>query len=363
MSHSRELYDDLMLLVDSTDTFYYIDQIINDVTYRIFSYRVALFEDFMLPNGLECRGHTFRLNSAGDFDDIVSYPFEKFFNLNENPYTQDLDLSDIRFIHEKRDGSLISTFMHDGKVALKSKTSLSSDQALDANKVLYADKKLLDIVTSFVKDSCTVNMEFTAPHNRIVLPYETSELKVLSVRHHSGQYLDYTDLYKDFDGYMVEDYTKKYSHDVHGFIMDVPGMTGIEGFVIGLGNGQRIKIKTAEYLKLHRARDLISSDKNLFKYILTEEIDDLKALFYDNPFEYGRIEQMEHFIHDTLSSLVSSVEDYHDTNKGLTRKDYAIKGQDTLSPIEFSLVMQRYSGKEPTYREMMLKRVDQLLET
>ena len=47
---------------------------------------------------------------------------------------------------------------------------------------------------------------------------------------------------------------------------------------------------------------------------------------------------------------------FYNDNKYLDRKTYAIKGQQSLASIEFSLVMTLYSNKEPDYVKSLLKR-------
>ncbi|MFT2622084.1 RNA ligase, partial [Escherichia coli] len=50
-----------------------------------------------------------------DVDDILvriaSRPMEKFFNLNETPFTMNLDLSKVKYMLAKEDGSLVSTYL------------------------------------------------------------------------------------------------------------------------------------------------------------------------------------------------------------------------------------------------------------
>jgi T4 RnlA family RNA ligase len=298
-------------------------------------------------------------------DELVSLPFEKFFNLNENPMTTDLDFSMVEFIHDKRDGSLISTFMHDGVVCLKSKTAIASDQALDAAQLMNAHNKFLGLVKFMVRSNYTVIMEYTAPNNRIVLPYQDKELRVLGARdNNTGVYIDYNTLYTYFGDYMVDDHTNNVLEAVslEEFIADIPSMKGIEGFVIGLGNGQRIKIKTDEYLALHRAKDSVHSNKRLFEVCLNEASDDLRSLFHDDAYVLNRITEMENIVAPAYNNMVSSVEKYYDTNKHLSQKDYAIKGQQELDKINFGLAMSKYNGKEVNYKERLMKNFKQFVE-
>jgi T4 RnlA family RNA ligase len=351
----NNLYENLMNLVRESDAFYYVDHELNGATYRVFSYRLASYTDFLLPGALECRGHMFRIE--GDDVELVSLPFEKFFNLNENPMTMDLDLGALDFVHDKRDGSLISTFLHEDMICLKSKTSIGSDQALDATRTMNEDMYLYGILRSLALSGHTASMEYTAPDNRIVLPYQERELKILGVRcNKTGEYVDYATLYSEFPNYMVDDHTHKFDSDnTEELIHAIYEETGIEGYVVGLQNGQRFKVKTNEYVSLHRAKDSINSNRRLFEVALNDATDDLRMLFVDDPYTLDRITEMEQIVGKAYNGTVEHVESFHRHNSGLSRKDYAILGQKELSKMEFGLAMQKYTGREPNYKEQVMK--------
>ena len=84
--YQKNLWNDLMTLVDESEAFFYVDQEYAGTWYRIFNYRLASYTEFMRPNGLECRGHTFQISEEGKDATmlrLVSLPMEKFFNLYE----------------------------------------------------------------------------------------------------------------------------------------------------------------------------------------------------------------------------------------------------------------------------------------
>ncbi|WP_333997418.1 RNA ligase, partial [Pseudomonas aeruginosa] len=54
--------------------------------FRIFSYNFASYTDWCLDDALECRGIMFEIDENGPVR-IASRPMEKFFNLNETPFT------------------------------------------------------------------------------------------------------------------------------------------------------------------------------------------------------------------------------------------------------------------------------------
>jgi T4 RnlA family RNA ligase len=357
MNRQQELYTNLMSLVDSTEAFYYVDHAMNSCIYRVFTYRLASYSDFLLPDALECRGHMFRLDLDGNYIELASYGLEKFFNYNENPMTMDMDMDVVDFIHEKRDGSLITSYLHEDTVCLKSKTALASDQALDAMFYLRSRDRVWDVVADFTYNDHTVIMEYTSPTNRIVLPYQQDELRILAVRdNQNGSYVDYGSLYSSFPDLMTQDHTGDFDTDnMLAVIADIYDMSKIEGFVIGLGSGQRFKVKTTQYLSLHRAKDSIQSDKRLFEVALNAGTDDLRTMFHDDQFTIDRITKMEVIVGKAYNHLVASVEKYHDDNSHLVQKDYAIKGQKELDQVGFHLAMQLFHGKTPDYKGMILR--------
>lgn len=363
MTRQEQLYANLMSLVDTTEAFYYVDQQLNSCIYRVFTYRLASYTDFLLPDALECRGHMFRLDLDGNMLELASWALNKFFNLGENPMTMDLDLSNVKFIHEKRDGSLITSYDHEGKVCVKSKTALASDQALDANRLMHENPRLLSVTTGFTLSDNTVIFEYTSPVNRIVLPYQTHELKILAVRdNHTGEYVDYDYLYSEYPELMTRDHSHEF--DLTNFsscIDSIYDMKGIEGFVVGLNTGQRFKIKTSEYLALHRAKDSIQSDKRLFEVALNDATDDLRTMFHDDQYTLDRIAKMEALVMPLYNHLVASTEAYYNENKNLSQKDYAVKGQKVLDRVGFHLSMQLYNGKIPDYKAMLLRNCEEYL--
>ncbi len=364
--YRENLYNDLMSLVDSNEAFFFADRVLDDQTYRLFNYRLASYTDFLLPGAMECRGVMFNITDLKAVE-LVSLPMEKFFNLNENPMTMDLDLSTVVGAEYKADGSLISTYLHNKELRLKTKGSIESDQCIAAMKYLeqdeHADLKLaLGVLAEL---GYTVNMEWCAPDNRIVLGYMEPVLTVLNVRRmHDGEY---TDIFKPsamgnptfdpvreawIDSVDVDHTFATWAE----FIEDIPAMTGVEGFVILMESGQRVKIKTEWYLVQHRAKDSINYPRRLFEAVLAEATDDLRTLFHDDLLVIQRIEEMELFVEGKYNHLVDTVERFYERNKHMERKEYAILGQKELIKMHFGLAMSKYTGKEVKYKEFMAKK-------
>jgi len=358
----KELYNRLLTLAAESEAFFFKEDTLDNVIYRIFNYRLASYTEFLKPGGLECRGIMFEVDAVGDFVRIASRPMAKFFNLYENPLTMDLDLTKVVRLMDKADGSLISSYLHNNRVRLKSKGSLNSDQANDSNDY-FQDKRhndLLILVDYLVKQGFTVNFEWCAPHNRIVLAYAEPELKILNVRHNvTGDYLDI------WDGQHFGNHTTmvKYrvDHSTHedpvAFLAKVPDMSeSIEGFVCEMEDGMFFKIKTLAYLALHKSKDSINSPRRLYEAVLLEATDDLRSLFHDDPVAIQLIQDMEDKVGHLYNHVVDMVEKFYAANKHLERKEYAIAGQKDLEKKFFGLAMNLYLDKPFSYKEFMIKR-------
>ena len=361
------LWHDLMRLVNESEAFYFADQQQGDDWYRIFNYRLASYTEFMRPNGTECRGHTFRITEEGynaQPVELVSLPMEKFWNLYENPATMDLDLTTVTDIWHKMDGSLISTYLDsDGVLYLKSKGSLSSDQALAAMAWLSSHPEFIEVLYDWVSNDHTVNMEWCAPDNRIVIGYEQAGLRVLNIRSNvTGEYIDQFSVENAFGDDAVESVDVDLSLvTMPEFIASIPDMQGIEGFVVRLESGQRVKIKTLWYLALHRTKDNINSPRRLFEAVLEEATDDMRTLFHDDPLAIQTIQDMEEFVAEKYNHMVDTVERFYARNKHLERKEYAILGQKEFAgTFYFSLAMNKYIGREFSYKEFLKSKWKQL---
>lgn len=352
----RQLFDDLTKLVNENDAFYFQDFDLDGSVYRIFNYRLASYTDFLLPGAMECRGVMFEVDGDQAVR-LAALPMQKFFNLHENPMTMDLDLSTVVEVQDKVDGSLISTYMHNGDLRLKSKGSLFSDQALAAMK--WLDRK----ENAVFKDALvyltgelefTVNLEWVSPEHRIVVGYLDPQLFVLNVRNKAvGHYMtDNMFVMNRIEPFIAKKVDVK--GDIVEFVNSISDMTDdIEGYIIKLASGQWVKVKTQKYLSLHHAKDSVNNPRRLFEVILDEGIDDIRSMFYTDVVAMKMIDEMEVRVDKLYNSMVKTVEQFYQDNKDLDRKEFAIKGQKELDRMHFGLVMNKYIGKSIDYKQFL----------
>lgn len=377
-NYQDHLYRELKFLADTREAFYYVDQELHSRYYRIFLYRLANYTDWIeSPVSFESRGTTFEMNleRGGDFVPVrlVSLPFEKFFNYRENPFTEEVNWDEAIAVENKMDGSLISTYTQNGEVYLKTKGSLSSPQANDANDWIGLEEnaKFRSQLKNLAMAGYTVMMEWTAPHNRIVIGYMKPSLSVLAIRdNNNGKYVDGYLKYSLRDA--APDVAARWNVDVtttivskYGsiarFIEHIKELENIEGYVILLPN-QRVKIKTEWYMVRHHIKDSVNCPRRLFEAVLDEATDDMHSLFYDDDLALKQIADMEKFATELYNKVSNIVEMFYEKNQDLTRKEYAILAQKTFrdNPTEgkmciFGLIMSRYLGKDTNIKAFLKK--------
>lgn len=355
-----QLYNDLLALTRDGDTFYSQDFDLDGLKYRIFNYRLSSYTEFLKPGAMECRGIMFEM-IGDEAVRLAARPMPKFFNLNENPMTMGLDLSLVDTVELKADGSLMSTFMHNGQLRFKSKGSLFSEQALDAIKWIESDINFKNHLIMLEKVGFTVNLEWCAPHNRIVIGYAKAHLKVLNARKREcGSYLQ-----RDQLEFYLNDQVDNVVHvidrvdtnglDVAAFVQSIPAMQDdIEGYVARIGD-LWFKIKTDKYLSLHHAKDSINNPRRLFEAIVDEGIDDLRSMFAHDQVAIQTIDAMQGVVTKLYNSMVATVEGFYVSHKELDRKGFAIAGRDKekLDQRFFGLAMNLYLGKPVDYKDFM----------
>lgn len=178
---------------------------------------------------------------------VVALPFKKFFNYQEHVAEDSklppLPISQSYRIHEKLDGSLIICVNYHSEMVVASRGSFTSDQATKAKEIFaqkYPDwRPTLDETWLF---------EIIYPSNRIVVDYHDTEdlVHLATLRTKTGEadplgYVDWPGPHaKTFDSKSFSDLLAHKEDNVEGFVVEF------------YPSGVRCKIKTEEYVRLHR---------------------------------------------------------------------------------------------------------------
>ena len=190
---------------------------------------------------LQCRGLV-----TGTEGDVVARPFKKFFNLEENKHTPTQDFE----VFDKMDGSLGIMFKYNGEMVCATRGSFTSDQSKwmteFAQKYNYQD---------IIVEGFTYLFEIIYPENRIVVNYDGQERLVLLgiINTETGEELPHNELFEGFDVVKKYDGVRDYS-ELKGKVEQ-----NSEGFVVRFSNGDRMKIKGEEYLRLHKIMTNVST--------------------------------------------------------------------------------------------------------
>jgi len=290
---------------------------------------------------LSCRGLVF-----DDEGNQVSYPFKKFFNIEENKHTPANDFE----IYEKVDGSLITVFNYNGEWVVSSRGSFTSDQAIAAQKLF---KQLMNL--DRIDKAATYLFELIAPWNRIVVDYgEREELILLGARakYFEASHLDLYELSKMLGCNLI----RKFDFDDYKEIQKL-NWENNEGFIVRFSNGDRCKIKFADYVKLHRVLTNCSSYdiwENLkeFNKLPEEMLQDVPDEFYDwvHGVEWKLRKSFNHIEHLHMAYLSSII------RYGLDRKEFALRVQE-LDDANHGLIFAMYNNKQDKVKQLIWKMI------
>jgi len=277
---------------------------------------------------LMCRGLV--TDNEGD---IVATPFHKFFNIEEGKFTPTEEFE----VYEKMDGSLGIVFWYQGQWVVATRGSFTSDQAIKAREILR--KYNTDIMFRHL----TFCFEIIYPENRIVLDYGDDEkLVLLGTFNKDGKETDSEiwsqwgfDVVKKYDG--IKDF-KELKQMVKN---------DQEGFVVKFSNGDRIKVKGVEYLRLHKIMTNVTTT-GVWEYLKNGE--DVMELLKDVPDEFYK--KIQNYVKDLRYSYFQISEDAGKKFDGMMYGKYNDK-----EPIEDRKEFAEWVSSQPKYMSGILFRM------
>ncbi|MSP01523.1 MAG: 2'-5' RNA ligase [Acetobacteraceae bacterium] len=245
---------------------------------------------------------------------VVATPFPKFFNAGEGGHT----IPDLPFeTFEKLDGSLIVVFHHLGRWLAVTKGAFASDQAK------WAQARLDVADLSGLVPGTTYLAEATYPENRIVIHYADPALVLLAAYAEDGLELDY-DAIRETASRLGWQAAERHAFASVAALLDHASALprSREGFVMRFADGLRLKVKGAEYRRIHA---LISGLTPLTLWEALSAGDDLEAIRREIPEEFwddfdrivGLLQGAATGIVDRVAALARGLEDVSDKDLGL----------------------------------------------
>jgi len=304
----------------------------------------------------ECRGITFGADGK-----IISRTLHKFFNLNEREayFVKNLDFSKVVGIFPKLDGSMISSCIVDGKVAVKSKKSFVSDVSIKAQAYVDRNAEYERFCRDMSDRGLTPTFEYTAPDNRIVLRYDEEGMTLLQVRDNvTGAYLNIHDVAKGYDIKVVE-FAYDNTKDIEELVREMETMTDIEGFIIMFENGDMVKIKCPWYIGLHHSVTFVR-ERDIARLVCDQSLDDFRGIVqlgnYDG-INMDNVDAIEKKVLSEIRDIETNVKSLVERIKELTDGDINFKVasmflNENLGKEDkhlFVFVMNALRGKETNY--------------
>ena len=289
---------------------------------------------------------------------VVARPFKKFFNIEENRHTPTEHFD----VYEKMDGSLGILFNYKGEWVLATRGSFTSDQSVKGTELLqkYDYNRL--------NPDYTYLFEIIYNSNRIVVDYGDFEDVVLlgmihtkssyEVNIHSGNDDDvrFKNLLNNLGFNIVRKYDgiSDYSYLKHA-ISD-----NREGFVVRFSNGDRMKIKGEEYLRLHKIMTNLSTT-GVWEVLsnggkIEDYLKDVPDEFYKKVKSYVRDLRYNHY---SISEYCGKMHDgfrygkYGDVNPEPSKKEYAEFVMKNIKPGFRAVMFQMWDKK--SYDETIWK--------
>ena len=285
-----------------------------------------------------------------DKGNIVARPFKKFFNDSEKKHTPTPDFD----VYDKLDGSLGILFHYEGEWVLATRGSFTSDQAVKGFEMLqkYDYQKL--------HKDYTYLFEIIYDDNRIVVKYDYEDLILLGMINTETGYE--VDLYGEGNDVRLKNLITNLGFKVvkkYDGINDYSILKGMikddeEGFVVKFSNGDRMKVKGEEYIKLHK---LITSVSTTAIWEMLSEGRDVLELLKEVPDEFYK--KIKTYVRDlkytyfSLSEYAGKTHDgfrygkFGDKDPEPTKKEFAeFLSMNNYNPIIKALCFAMWDKKD-----------------
>lgn len=271
----------------------------------------------------ECRGIILNEN---DNWSIVSYPFNKFFNLGEG-HAATIDWNTAR-VQEKVDGSLMTLYVWDDTWHVASSGTPDAGGPVDILDITFRDL-FWNTYYNYMKELPSPRcrkcffFELTGPANKIVVRHAETGLTLLGGRDlNTNQELNTVEALAFFpDIPIVKEYDLT-SFDACIATFEHMSPVAQEGYVVVDGNFNRVKVKHPGYVALHHMKDGLQSKRALVEVVRSGEIDEVVTSFPE--FETILLEAK-----GRLDVVVSTLEEAYEKHKNIVvQKDFALAIKD-----------------------------------
>ncbi len=249
---------------------------------------------------------------------VVATPFPKFFNFGEAKVWGADKVSGEIWVTKKYDGSLGIVFFDGDKWRITTRGSFNSDAAIWAQQWLNEN-----LNTSLLEVGHTYLFEIIYLGNRVVVPYDFQEMLLLSAYDSTGWEYTRSEVEILKDKLKIRVTEVKSFESVTNLVKAAQKLDRYnEGWVIRFANGHRLKIKGAEYCRLHRLGSRVTP---LALWEVLMEGDDLEAIRVELPEEHlQEFERICSILEAKLESLIQEITEICKDKQHLSDKEIGL---------------------------------------
>lgn len=288
---------------------------------------------------------------------VHSRRYHKFFNLGEREETLfenvEQKLNSTHYVRlEKLDGTMVTPLFFNDKLYWGTKmgitdtfTPLIGKFVSNCDEVRYSD-----FAYECRHNGWTPIFEYLSHLTdiQIVIRHPQENLVLTAIRNTvTGEYL------ADWIQFEIcEDFNIPYNSPLQDsfnsfsdYIDFVKNLSGVEGVVIRFVDGHMIKMKCDEYVIMHKAKESIANEKNVWRIVIEDKVDDVIPILSD--FDAKRIEMFKTQFDAKFFNNFNRLQGIFEKYRHLERKDFALAiFEENLPKIYEGVLFNKYSNPE-----------------
>jgi hypothetical protein len=209
---------------------------------------------------------------------LISASYKKFFNWSEQPNIDPIPFtSDHLRMMEKIDGSTLIISKYKNNLIIRTRGSVDTTTLVNHHEIdMFKSKypKVFDF-NCYCGENFSYIYEWVSPENRIILNYSEPKLILTGIINNCYYSMLSQHILDNIASQLnVERPKQYYFNTLDEMSTAVKDFKGVEGICVYYNNGQSIrKVKSAEYLMLHKLRFDLSIENVLDLYLKYEQPD------------------------------------------------------------------------------------------
>jgi RNA ligase len=147
--------------------------------------------------------------------------------------------------------------------------------------------------------------------------------------------------------------------DLEAFITLADAEEGNEGYILRFESGHMLKVKNSWYVRIHKVKDKIRTDRHILALLLENELDDVYPHLDEN--DYNRVKAYEADFHFALSRKVREIEfaardAWLAANFNKKALATEVLPRSNLDKVDWQIVF-KYADGDDNFVDLVMKRV------